>query len=124
MKAQQDLPEQLDPQVREDRQAAEVPSDPQEDPAPRGLQDHQERRACPGRKVRSARLVVTVSRAQWVCQVQPDPSEFQERTETRVRLESTARRERRAAKESMVLPVHQGQWVHSVNPALLELMEN
>lgn len=124
MKDQQDLLDQLDLQVREDRLVLLGPSDPQEDPAPRGPPDLLERRECLVRKVLLARLVVMESKAQWVCLALLDPPEYQGRTETRVRLESMDRREAREIRESMVLLVHQGQWVHLVSLVLLVLMES
>lgn len=94
------------------------------DQALRGLLDPLERREFLVRKARSARPVAMECRAPWVCLALPDHLEYPERTETRVRLESTVRRAPREEKESMVLLVHPGQWVLSVSLVLLVLMES
>lgn len=122
MRDQLDPPDPLAPQVREVRLGPPAPSDPQEDPAPRAPPEMLERRESPERKDRLGRQGVMESKAQWVYPVQLEPQGFQGRTETRVRLESTARRGRRVTRESMDLPGLQDQWVHWVSLVPLELM--
>lgn len=122
-----DLPDPLDLLgllVRGDRLVLLDLSDLLADRALRGLLDLLERREFLVRKVLLVRLVVMEFRVPWVCLALLDHPEYLERTETRVRLESTVRRAPREQKESMVPLVHPGRWVLSVSPVLLVLMES
>ncbi|KAJ8273741.1 hypothetical protein GJAV_G00105020 [Gymnothorax javanicus] len=112
------------PAVRGAKQALRVPLAPQEDRAPRGHQDQVGRRAVLVRKVRSVRLVETESKALWVSLVLLELPALQGRMETRVKWESTAKRDLKGTRESMVHLVPLARWVPSVNLELRVLMEN
>lgn len=94
------------------------------DRALRGHLDPPERREFLARKVLLDQPVVTGCRVPWVCLAPLEHPEYPERTETRVRSESTVRRAPREERESMVLLVHLGQWVQSVSPVQPEPMES
>lgn len=124
MKDLPDLLDLLDLLVRGDKLVPLDLLDPLADQALRGLLDLLERREFLVRKALLAQQVVMECRVPWVCLALLDHLEYPERTETRVRLENTVRREAREQKESMVPLVHPGQWVLSVSLVLLVLMES